>query len=493
VPPGSAYDYDTETGSTSLISKLPGGEELDIPQAPGAASTHQYIIFPSMKKYLFGAEGVKWDPAKIHPAVSTDGSHILMSVSDGVWPQFESEPEPSRFLYMRVNDAITYEIAPGHAVDYVGMTGDGTKVFFTSGEQLNSEDTDQNVDLYMWTEANGGELKLISKGDPGTGNEEECGSTWTTGCNAVAVEGAYETDYAISEKGEIYFYSPEVLDGTNGTKGEQNLYRYHDDVVSYVTSFPTHEPYCAGENGCSSGPIGRIQVSPDGAHVALLTSTQLTPYINNEYEEMYTYTPATGRINCVSCMPNGEPPTGDTTASLQGIFMTDDGRTFFYTPDPLTPKDTDKVEDVYEYVDGRPQLITTGTTAATTQTSLFHTRFAGLEGVSANGVDVYFSTYDSLVGQDENGQYLKFYDARTGGGFPFVPPPAPCEAADECHGEGSLPPNPPGIVSGDDLGSGGNVARQAGARKGRKARKKRKKRTHATARRRHRHGGGPHA
>ncbi len=42
-------------------------------------------------------------------------------------------------------------------------------------------------------------------------------------------------------------------------------------------------------------------------------------------------------------------------------------------------------------------------------------------GVSPNGVDVYFSTFDTLVPQDLNGAFLKFYDARTGGGFEFTP------------------------------------------------------------------------
>ena len=40
--------------------------------------------------------------------------------------------------------------------------------------------------------------------------------------------------------------------------------------------------------------------------------------------------------------------------------MSNDGRTFFYTIDALVPKDTNNLRDVYEYVDGRPQLITTG-------------------------------------------------------------------------------------------------------------------------------------
>jgi hypothetical protein len=51
----------------------------------------------------------------------------------------------------------------------------------------------------------------------------------------------------------------------------------------------------------------------------------------------------------------------------------------------------------------------------------------------------------------------KFYDARTNGGFPFNKPPAPCEAADECHGTESQPAAPPQFGTGQDLGETGNV------------------------------------
>ena len=108
----------------------------------------------------------------------------------------------------------------------------------------------------------------------------------------MPVEGAYETDNAIAEEsGEIYFYSPEVLDAPNGTQGEQNLYRYHDGTVTFVAAFPSHEEYCPNGEHCSNGPIGRIQISPGGEHVALLTNAQLTPYNNNEFEEMYYVQP----------------------------------------------------------------------------------------------------------------------------------------------------------------------------------------------------------
>ena len=39
-----------------------------------------------------------------------------------------------------------------------------------------------------------------------------------------------------------------------------------------------------------------------------------------------------------------------------------------------------------------------------------------------------------------------------------MPPPTACEAADECHGEGSAAPTPAQIVSEDALGTGGNAA-----------------------------------
>ena len=53
--------------------------------------------------------------------------------------------------------------------------------------------------------------------------------------------------------------------------------------------------------------------------------------------------------------------TGNVEGSLNGRYLTDDGRTFFYSPDGLVSYDTNHLRDIYEFVDGRPQLITTGT------------------------------------------------------------------------------------------------------------------------------------
>jgi hypothetical protein len=93
----------------------------------------------------------------------------------------------------------------------------------------------------------------------------------------------------------------------------------------------------------------------------MVTDSRLSSYDNRGFREMYTFDPEAGRITCVSCNPSGAPPIGDVVASQAGRFMADDGRAFFTTRDALVPRDRDgKILDVYEYVSGRPQLITSG-------------------------------------------------------------------------------------------------------------------------------------
>ena len=57
--------------------------------------------------------------------------------------------------------------------------------------------------------------------------------------------------------------------------------------------------------------------------MAFLTASQVTSYDNAGYLEMYTYDPATGEIHCVSCIPDGAPPTSNVEASDNGLFMTE--------------------------------------------------------------------------------------------------------------------------------------------------------------------------
>jgi hypothetical protein len=251
----------------------------------------------------------------------------------------------------------------------------------------------------------------------------------------------------------------------------RNVYVWRNGAVRQVA---TLEPNAAAI---------RIDVSPDGSRMAFVTKTQIGAYENDGHAEMYRYEPPARTLLCVSCKPDGSSPTSDVEASQNGNFMTEDGRAFFSTEDALVPRDANGIRDVYEYVGGRAQLITTGTgdNEGTGKDGRI-----GLVGVSADGTDVFVSTYETLVGQDENGPFLKFYDARVNGGFPFNKPAAPCAAADECHGEGSSAPASPTIGTGAGLGGGGNVS-EAAPRKQAKHRKAKHRRRKHRRRRAHRH------
>jgi hypothetical protein len=475
--PGSAYDNDVENAKVTKISVLPSG--FDIP--PGQTS-----------------EGSTEEFIKI-AAVSTDGSHILMT-TQGAGGQNRVN------LYMRVNDAVTYPIASGkEGIRFLGMTSDGSKVVFLSPDHVTPDDTDDpsSNDLYLWEEKTN-EITRISQGN-GTGNSDECQPAEGSLCSVTPLETERpdSDDPIASSSGDVYFYSPEQLDPNSpGVPNEKNLYVYRHGAVKYVA---TLDPGTA---------INRIQISPDGSHVALLTASRLTSYDNQGWREMYTFNPETGVIRCASCIPTGEPPTvlrppeeignssnparlqpsKDVMASQSGRFMADDGRTVFATSDALVESDTDGLVDVYEFAGGRPNLISSGTAHSDhlVGNRFYPGEYTGVEAISHGGSDIYFSTYDTLAPtEDRNGEFLKFYDARTNGGF--VPPPAdlPCVAADECHGPENAGPAPSVVGTGAALPASQKAQTRKQHRKPHRHHKKRKKsqhRAHAGRARGHRHG-----
>jgi hypothetical protein len=429
--PGSVYDNEIAADTVTIASKL--GDGSPIPAEPGVSEDHYLNV----------------------PVASTDGSHLLIAapascVGKARW--FDSCPLNPSHLYMRVDGSLTYDVSRGAAVNYAGMSADGESVYFTTDRPLTGtgEDKDTSIDLFRWDE-DGDTLTRLSAGAGGVGDFDACNPSWTAKCGVQVVptngafldgqKGSYDASIA-SEAGDVYFYSPEQFVGSEGIPGRRNLYVHRGGGIQYVATLDADKP------------LNRINVSPDGRHAAFITATKLTTYDNAGLREMYSYDPASGELLCVSCLPSGEPPTDDVDGSVNGLFMANDGRTFFSTEDPLVPPDTNGINDVYEYVDGRPQLISSGIAASDDGKAGGQ---AGLVGVSADGVDAYFSTLEALVSGDQNGQALRFYDARTNGGFPVPPPTIPCAAAEECHGPPSSQPPPLLRASGVNLGAAGNA------------------------------------
>jgi hypothetical protein len=467
--PGSVYDNDLAGETVTVVSKTAAG--TPIPQSSAN-------------------KGDKFEYIKV-PAISRDGSHILMST--GTTPRCPVNPAIGGcnapgpvVLWMTVNASVSYDVSRGQPATLVGMTSSGDKVYFLSSYQLTPDDTDSSVDLYMWSAADDS-LTRVSAGqgaEAGVGNTDSCTAAWTSGCDVAAIDLGLDEqsvanvggqphispDSAIAaNNGALLFYSPEALTGEK-VNGQRNLYLFENGILHYLASL------------APTGPVSRVQLTPDGNFAAFVTPSRLTGYDNAGFDEMYLYRVADDHLVCVSCRPDGLPPTSDAEASSNGHFMADDGRAFFSTSDGLAPADSDGLRSVYEFVDGEPRLISSGTSVQdeiglpSGLLGSFH-KVVGLEAVSADGLDVYFSTFDTLVPQDRNGQFLKFYDARTGGGFAVPAAGAPCAAADECHGGDSSPPAPANHATGVDLGAGGNAGNRSRthAKKKKHRRHKRKK------------------
>jgi hypothetical protein len=473
VPPASIYDNDLATGEVRLASVKSDNTT--------------------------GFEGYVYN-------ISDDGSHILMA-EERAEGATEYAPPNSHMIkdvngpfYLRVDGDRTIEIGAGHELAYLGATSNGESIYFRSPDQLAADDTDSSSDIYVWHESDPGTLALVSVGSSGSaGNKDDCNVPWNGGgCNVEAIDflkysgvldkiggfnggqgGNASSDSAIaSTSGDIYFISPEPLVAGKGELGKANLYLFRKGTLRFVAALKP-EKVCTSlaiTGACASGPVARMQVTPDGTHMAFIVQSQITGYDNGGKTEMYTYDPEKGTINCASCRPDGQPPQTEVLGSQNGLFQTYDGRVFFSTSDPLVPRDTNEAEDTYEYTEGRPQLISSGIGEQ-------YKGFNGYQGlqnaigfvsVSANGTNVYFASTDTLVTQDHNGSALKIYDARTGGGFPAERSDPNCTAADECHGPGVVPPPLPADRTGADLGP----APKAKAHKHKKKHKHKKHKKH---------------
>jgi hypothetical protein len=427
------YDRNLNAGTTQVASTLPTGVTM-------------------------GGEPAALD-------ISADGSRILIGQ-----PVSTDEAGNTYYdLYMHIgtspNSVAVADTASG--VLYNGMTSDGSMVYFTTPDAL-AGDGDTSADLFRANVSAGGAvLTRVSTGTGGTGNTDGCNPIegkesphWNrvSGGPDCAVVGLAGGAGVASGDGTVYFFSPEKLDGS-GTADEVNLF------VARPGSGPEHvatvEP--GGEmltNAVFDNEVHRyrdFQVAQDGDHAVFASTTALTGVNTFGFSQVFRYDADADTLDCASCSFTGAAPTAHTTLSA-GLNLADDGSVFFTSSEPLVLRDTNNKRDVYQWKEGEQELISTGI-------SEFD---SGLVSTSANGVNVFFFTRATLVPQDKNGNLMKIYNAREGGGFLLIPPLPLCAAKDECHGPGTQPAPPPQI--GTFKGEGGNAKEDCGAHS-RKAKK----------------------
>lgn len=427
----SIYNRNLTAGTTDVVSKTPAGATMTGP----------------------GIGGID---------VSDDGSRALV----GELVSTDAAGNDYWHLYMNVGGANqTVDVTPGTTtgVLYGGMTGDGTRVLFTTPDALGGGDTDESADVYRSdVGASSANLTKISTGNNDTCNPDEGpeGPHWNNvageaTCDAVAFAGAAGV---ASSDGTIYFLSPEELGGAGTADGANLFVARPSGSPHFVATLEPSSP--AVRNAVYDNATHRFsdfQVTPSG-NVAVFASTRtLTSFDTRGRSQVYRYNAPGDALICASCANTGATPMSDTNLS-SGLNLTDDGKVFFTSSDPLALRDTNGVKDAYQWENGVQELVSTGISPFPAQ----------LLSVSADGVDAYFFTREVLVPQDENGNLMKVYDARADGGFLDIPPLPLCAAKDECQGPGTQPAPPPLIGSFE--GQGGNAKEDCG-RSGRKAKK----------------------
>jgi hypothetical protein len=381
--------------------------------------------------------------------ISADGSRIVAATGVSADSAGNEYVHP----YMHIGSSPTsVDLAPGttSGVLFAGMTGDGSRVFFTTPDALLEDDTDTSADLYEAAVDGAGALTLSVLTGPDSDlcdpDPNADGAHWNTvgaaaNCNPVAIAGG---GGVASASGTVYFLSPEQLDGAEGIPNQPNLYLAQaGGSPAFVATLEPDNP--AVRDSVRAASVRRsadFQVTASGGHAAFTSELDLTDVDTGGSAGAYLFDADAGSLTCVSCDLTGSEEAGvfgDAALPPAGLALLEDGRLFFTTPAQLLLNDANARRDVYEWTrDGKQELISSGT-------SPFD---SALLGVSADGVDVFFFTHDTLASEeDRNGSLMRIYDAREGGGFFKLPPNLPCQASDECHGPSSPIPPPPDIKS----------------------------------------------
>jgi hypothetical protein len=410
--------YEWSGGRLHLVNVLPGNATA----APNATiGSGQLLEVGQNETYDFDH------------AISADGSRVFWS------------EQPSGQVYVREGGATTTKVPdPGK---FITATPSGSKVLLSDGK------------LY--------DLEAKSLTD------------------LTAGKGGFQGMAGASEDlSRVYFVDTKVLaEGENeygaaAEEGAFNLYLWEAGSVGFIATLATKDNR-QGDTGqlgvWRASPGARLaQASADGRFLAFQAGgARLTGYDNTVREaescigsgkgtggpvcpEVFEYDAATGSLRCPSCNPTGVRPLGGSTLTL--INSTDEpfpqpgnlppegeGRLFFESLDQLTPADRNgRVADVYEWEPqgvgscaqqkGCLSLISSGQGAKDSQ----------FINASATGNDVFFTTRDRLVPEDDN-EFTDLYDARAGGGFnPLQSPPCEGEA---CRGASSVAPGEPSAAS----------------------------------------------
>jgi hypothetical protein len=325
--------------------------------------------------------------------------------------------------------------APANATFEAAAT-DGSRVYFTTTQQLVNSDSNETKDLY--------EYELPTAADPNP-------SPALADVSAASSEAKVEEVVRVADDGSrVYFFAEGVLAGNLDARGEpavpgaHNLYVWERDA--------THP---AGQTkfvaGFESNDVS-AQTTPDGRYLVLSTASRLTDTDTDTARDVYRYDSVTGDMIRISTNVSGVGGnaegfdaglTDPGEMSRARVAISDSGEQIvFNTAEALSLDDINGGADNYLWTSGRRYYLPTR-------------QGAERAVIDGSGQNVYFATTDPLSPNDAD-QVKDVYDARVDGGLSF-PHAAPC-IGETCRPGLSPPPSALGAPSSASLSGGGNLA-----------------------------------
>ena len=418
APAGVTPVAANEDGASADLSTVVFDETAQLTADASTTSDNLYMSNGGTVK-LIGAGATLGGSGRVLHAVSADGSRIFFTDSSGNLNVFQNGSATQV-------DKTQGGSGPGGGGQFMTAATDGSVVFFTDGDSAGlTGDTMSGSGANLY-EYNVGSGTLTDQ----TGDQS---LAQVDGVLGASGDGSY-----------IYFVAEGVL-ASGATSGAENLYVDHNGTTTFIATL-------SGSDSSDWNFQLTSRVTPDGTHVAFDSVQSLTGFDNTDANtggadtEIFLYDTTAKTLVCASCNPTGNPIGSSQLDAVEGGLLgggnqylqhnlSDDGsRLFFDSSDDLSPRDTNGVQDVYEYENGHDYLISTGTSDS----------FSTFLDASASGNDVFFVTRDQLVPQDTDGEN-DLYDARVDGGFPAPSPVPPC-TGDGCR-SGTTPPPPAPTVA----------------------------------------------
>ena len=315
--------------------------------------------------------------------------------------------------------------------EFGGASEDGSKVFFTTEQELFGRQTTENLYEYDFSRPVGEKIVLVSRG---------------------AEEPQVQGVMRVSEDGShVYFVAKGVLAGTNGegyapVAGAENMYLFEPQAgegqgrMAFVTVLSEGD-----SEDWQTSDDRPVQATPDGMFLVFRSQSQVFEYDAGDERLVNISGGHEAQIPRPNYIELDSP-----TAALSRLAVSNDGAYVVLTSKAqLTTQPVVGTYNVYEYHSSGS--VAAGTTSLISDGKDLTAEGAALQGTDATGADIFFQSGDPLVQQDTDTQ-VSLYDARIGGGFPAPTASVGCEG-EAC--QGALPSVPL-------FGSPGSVASKGG-------------------------------